>query len=275
MFLMNNRPYLPLGGETPYHKINGDTHPFFRSRRIPIFGEHVWVARIDPPTFGPKALEAIFLGVGWPCGQKAYRVQVAGAANGSLVYWSRNVYFEKKTASRAANDDDDDSDSEAPAAGGDGKQRFEDLDKSEERSRRRRQAAPESAPSLSAIGTVTFAASVLLPPAEGVPVILATKINRERLSGMGEEWAGFQRQNTVGKLVKPTDDMKILKDALASIGVKTIPFLREYGPSYSALPKWDLVAIFFVLATPIGTQPIYVCQPPCFKSTARRSTPTS
>ncbi|GAA5831435.1 hypothetical protein JCM3770_000010, partial [Rhodotorula araucariae] len=68
MFLMNNRPYAPLGGETPYHKVNGGTHSFFRSRRVPIFGEHVWVARIDPPTFGPKALEAIFLGVGWPRG---------------------------------------------------------------------------------------------------------------------------------------------------------------------------------------------------------------
>ncbi|GAA5820237.1 hypothetical protein JCM3770_006072, partial [Rhodotorula araucariae] len=99
MFLMNNRPYAPLGGEMPYHKVNGGTHSFFRSRRVPIFGEHVWVARIDPPTFGPKALEAIFLGVGWPRGQKAYRVQVAGAANGSLVYWSRD---EKRKRLRAA-----------------------------------------------------------------------------------------------------------------------------------------------------------------------------
>ncbi|GAA5823852.1 hypothetical protein JCM3770_003666 [Rhodotorula araucariae] len=263
MFLMKNRPYAPLGGEMPYHK-------------------HVWVARIDPPTFGPKALEAIFLGVGWPRGQKAYRVQVAGAANGSLVYWSRDVYFEKKTASRAAHEDDGDSGAV--------------IERNYPR-RDRRQAPSKAYPGGANVGAVTvadFGASVLSPPAEGVPVILATEIkhslngrpfpstpanvdnalssvwSRKWLSGMGEEWAGFQRQDTVGELVKPSDDMKVLntrwhqsvcgnpnepdpqvelKSRLVVQGVKTIPFLRDYGPSYTPLPKWDLVAIFLLLAT--------------------------
>ncbi|GAA5832543.1 hypothetical protein JCM3770_000866, partial [Rhodotorula araucariae] len=180
--------------------------------------------------------------------------QVAGAANGSLVYWSRDVYFEKKTASRAAHEDDGDSDGGVPAAD-DGEPRFEDLDQPEEEiappppkprkkapvierdypRRDRRQAPSKAYPGGAQVGAVTVAASVLSPPAEGVPVILATKIkhslngrpfpstpanvddalssvwSREWLSGMGEEWAGFQRQDTVGELVEPTDDMKILK----------------------------------------------------------------
>ncbi|GAA5828805.1 hypothetical protein JCM3770_005212 [Rhodotorula araucariae] len=189
---------------------------------------------------------------------------------------------------------------------------------------------PRAYPGGAQVGAVTVAASVLSPPAEGVPVILATKIKHslngrpfpstpanvddalslvwscEWLSGMGEEWAGFQRQDTVGELVEPTDDMKILKtrwhqsvrgnpnepdpqvelkSRLVVQGVKTIPFLRDYGPSYTPLPKWDLVAIFLVLATrlkvPIyqtdfakaylaarvadGPQPIYVRQLPGFE----------
>ncbi|GAA6057881.1 hypothetical protein JCM3770_001814 [Rhodotorula araucariae] len=109
MFLMNNRPYVPLGAETPYHKVNGGTHPFFHSCRDPIFDKHVWVAKIDPLTFGPKALEAIFLGVGWSHGQKAYQ---------------------KKTASCTANNTNDSDGGASTAA--DGKQRFKDLYESEE-----------------------------------------------------------------------------------------------------------------------------------------------
>ncbi|GAA5821707.1 hypothetical protein JCM3770_007230 [Rhodotorula araucariae] len=83
MFLMKYRLYVPLGGETPYHKINGGTHPFFRSRRIPICSKHVWVAKINPLTFSPKAFEAISSPPSFKIdGKEEYGYELKGTAYG-------------------------------------------------------------------------------------------------------------------------------------------------------------------------------------------------
>ena len=61
-------PVRPERRGPPYHKIRGRRHPFFD--RLPVFG--------------PKVIKCLVLGIGQPCGQKAYRVQVLSAKNRAL-----------------------------------------------------------------------------------------------------------------------------------------------------------------------------------------------
>jgi hypothetical protein len=93
---------------------------------------------------------------------------------------------------------------------------------------------------------------------------------------MNEEWIGFQQQDVVGELVPREPDMKVLgtrwhhtarvnpkaetaqlKSRLVVQGVKSIPFLSSFGPTFTPLPRWDVISLFFVLATRLKL-PVYV-----------------
>ncbi|GEM11217.1 copia-type polyprotein [Rhodotorula toruloides] len=105
---------------------------------------------------------------------------------------------------------------------------------------------------------------------------LSSIYSTEWKEGMNEEWAGFQQQDVVGDLIPREPDMKVLgtrwhhtarvdpkaetaqlKSRLVVQGVKTIPFLSSFGPTFTPLPRWDVISLFFVLATRLKL-PVYV-----------------
>ncbi|GEM05987.1 hypothetical protein Rt10032_c01g0004 [Rhodotorula toruloides] len=57
--------------------------------------------------------------------------------------------------------------------------------------------------------------------------------------------------------VDPKAETAQLKSRLVVQGVKTIPFLSLFGPTFTPLPRWDVISLFFVLATRLKL-PVYV-----------------
>ncbi|KAK4335907.1 copia-type polyprotein [Rhodotorula toruloides] len=105
---------------------------------------------------------------------------------------------------------------------------------------------------------------------------LSSIYSTEWKEGMTKEWTGFQQQDVVGDLVQHEPGMKVLgtrwhhtarvdpkaetaqlKSRLVVQGVKSIPFLSSFGPTFTPLPCWDVVSLFFVLATRLKL-PVYV-----------------
>ncbi|GEM12256.1 copia-type polyprotein [Rhodotorula toruloides] len=78
---------------------------------------------------------------------------------------------------------------------------------------------------------------------------LSSIYSTEWKEGMNEEWAGFQQQDVA--------ETAQLKSRLVVQGVKTIPFLSSFGPTFTPLPRWDVISLFFVLATRLKL-PVYV-----------------
>ncbi|GAA6021195.1 hypothetical protein JCM8202_001892 [Rhodotorula sphaerocarpa] len=89
--------------------------------------------------------------------------------------------------------------------------------------------------------------------------------------------------------VFPEEEKAQLKSRLVVQGIKTIPFLSSFGPTFTLLSRWDVVAIFFVLATRLklpvvitdfakaylgakvatGGEPVFVKQPPGYEVPGR------
>ncbi|GEM10656.1 copia-type polyprotein [Rhodotorula toruloides] len=57
--------------------------------------------------------------------------------------------------------------------------------------------------------------------------------------------------------VDPKAETAQLKSRLVVQGVKTIPFLSLFGPTFTPLPRWDVISLFFVLDTRLKL-PVYV-----------------
>ncbi|GAA5895970.1 hypothetical protein JCM6882_005575 [Rhodosporidiobolus microsporus] len=144
-----------------------------------------------------------------------------------------------------------------------------------------------------------------LPTSYKTADLLAGPLKEETRDLMQLEWHGYKHRGVIGNLVSPTKGMKILgtrwahslklddfdmgilKSRLVVQGVKSIPFLAPEvaGPTFTPLPRWDVVAIFFVLATrlrleiwitdflqaythadfPGDAEPLYIRQPPGFQ----------
>ncbi|GEM12880.1 hypothetical protein Rt10032_c34g6897 [Rhodotorula toruloides] len=104
---------------------------------------------------------------------------------------------------------------------------------------------------------------------------LSSIYSTEWKEGMNEEWAGFQQQDVVGDLIPREPDMKVLgtrwhhtarvdpkaetaqlKSRLVVQGVKTIPFLSSFGPTFTPSRVGDVISLFFVLATRLKL-PVY------------------
>jgi hypothetical protein len=92
LFLINNLPYSPNGGETPYHYLHHARNPFF-DNKTPILGQDIWIHDPDAGTFDDKSYKGIFLGVGQHRGVKGYRVQAATDRGTNRMIWSRNISF--------------------------------------------------------------------------------------------------------------------------------------------------------------------------------------
>ncbi|GAA5962135.1 hypothetical protein JCM10213_000806, partial [Rhodosporidiobolus nylandii] len=108
-FLLQNTPFVPNAGETPYHFIHGREHSFFH-RRSPVIGQRIWVNVPGAATFEDKAIECVFHGTGAGRGVKAFRVQEANAVGGNQMKWARDVFFDKhdaKDIARGADEPED------------------------------------------------------------------------------------------------------------------------------------------------------------------------
>ncbi|GAA5993674.1 hypothetical protein JCM11641_003482 [Rhodosporidiobolus odoratus] len=109
LFLTQDLPYSPNRGETPYHFLFGQHSPFFSLSKALVLGQDVWIHDPDAPTFGNKAVQGIFLGVGEGRGRKAYHVQEKGAPETNLR-WAKDVSVAKRVSeelgSRDIQDDD-------------------------------------------------------------------------------------------------------------------------------------------------------------------------
>uniref|UniRef100_A0A0K3CCD9 FGENESH: predicted gene_4.215 protein n=1 Tax=Rhodotorula toruloides TaxID=5286 RepID=A0A0K3CCD9_RHOTO len=95
LFIINNLPYLPNGGETPYHYLHHARNPFFDnlSSKTPILGQQIWIHDPDAGTFDDKSYKGIFLGVGQHRGVKGFRVQAEDDRGTNRMLWSRNISF--------------------------------------------------------------------------------------------------------------------------------------------------------------------------------------
>ncbi|GEM12883.1 copia-type polyprotein, partial [Rhodotorula toruloides] len=92
LFIINNLPYSPNGGETPYHYLHHTRNPFFGDK-TPILGQDIWIHDPDAGTFDDKSYKGIFLGVGQHRGVKGYRVQSEDDRGTNRMIWSRNISF--------------------------------------------------------------------------------------------------------------------------------------------------------------------------------------
>ncbi|GEM12751.1 copia-type polyprotein [Rhodotorula toruloides] len=92
LFIINNLPYSPNGGETPYHYLHHTRNPFFGDK-TPILGQDIWIHDPDAGTFDDKSYKGIFLGVGQHRGVKGYRVQSEDNHGTNRMIWSRNISF--------------------------------------------------------------------------------------------------------------------------------------------------------------------------------------
>ncbi|GEM12879.1 copia-type polyprotein [Rhodotorula toruloides] len=116
---------------------------------------------------------------------------------------------------------------------------------------------------------------------------LSSIYSTEWKEGMNEEWAGFQQQDVVGDLIPREPDMKVLgtrwhhtarvdpkaetaqlKSRLVVQGVKTIPFLSLFGPTFTPLR----VGIAQVAT---GGDTVFIKQPPASKFRDVKTTSTS
>jgi hypothetical protein len=371
LFLIDNLPYSPNNGETPYHYLHHHRNPFFSGAVVPVIGQEVWVHDPDAGLFDEKAYRAIFLGVGVFRGTKGFRVQRVEDKGNAKVQWSRNVQSSPGDYHRAEVDDEDDfswtieGEEEGPASvdeemparapqqvqqpppGASEERRIStppsDIGSGGPRrgSRERKQATWKTRHWEFRAGAVIVAVNIASEPQEpdeaaiiAAPVAAASKeafsiagrpkpeqpaLTKDALSsiyatewraGMDDEWEGFQKQDVVGDLVPRQEGMKILgtrwhhttrvfpedekaqlKSRLVVQGVKTIPFLSSFGPTFTPLPRWDVVAIFFVLATRLklpvfitdfakaylgakvasGGEPVFVKQPPGYEVPGRES----
>ncbi|KAK4335988.1 hypothetical protein RTBOTA2_004766 [Rhodotorula toruloides] len=95
LFIINNLPYSPNGGETPYHYLHHARNPFFDnlSSKTPILGQQIWIHDPDAGTFDDKLYKGIFLGVGQHRGVKGFRVQAEDDRGTNRMLWSRNISF--------------------------------------------------------------------------------------------------------------------------------------------------------------------------------------
>ncbi|CDR49806.1 hypothetical protein NBRC10512_003240 [Rhodotorula toruloides] len=92
LFIINNLPYSPNGGETPYHFLHHARNPFF-DNKTPILGQDIWIHDPNAGTFDDKSYKGIFLGVGQHRGVKGFRVQAADDRGTNRMIWSRNISF--------------------------------------------------------------------------------------------------------------------------------------------------------------------------------------
>ncbi|GAA5863449.1 hypothetical protein JCM3774_005294 [Rhodotorula dairenensis] len=339
LFIIDNLPYSPNGGETPYHYLHHRSNPFFTGPVVPVIGQEVWVHDPDAGVFDEKAYRGIFLGVGVFRGTKGFRVQHIDNKGSAKVHWSRNVQSSPGDLEHCTEVDDEDDfswsinggdeepaivEEEVPAGapqqvpppspGVSEERRFAAPPSSIEsggprRGSRERQQATWKASGWkkSAAGAVIVAVTIAHDPEEedetpilalpvaaasteafsisGCPVpekpastkdALTSNYSTEWREGMDKEWDGFRKQDVVGDLVPRTEGMKVLgtrwhhtvhaspeeekaqlKSRLVVQGVKTIPFLSSFGPTFTPLPRWDIVAVFFVLATRLKL-PVYI-----------------
>ncbi|GAA6034961.1 hypothetical protein JCM8097_002115 [Rhodosporidiobolus ruineniae] len=90
-------------------------------------------------------------------------------------------------------------------------------------------------------------------------------------TSIGDEFEGFQLQNAWELVPPPEEKVKTvgsrlahtirrheegiaeqLKSRLVIQGLKTFPFLQQYGPSYAPLPTWTVISIFHKLVVDNG-----------------------
>ncbi|GAA6026679.1 hypothetical protein JCM8202_002088 [Rhodotorula sphaerocarpa] len=371
LFVIDNLPYSPNGGETPYHFLHHRHNPFFSGAVVPVIGQEVWVHDPDAGVFDEKARRAIFLGVGVFRGTKGFRVQDVDDKGSARMFWSRNVQSSPGDLNRRSDFDDEDDFSWVEEEGEEDLQDVEEeaptpapsrvllpsppvsepqpqvapraplVEQDEPRrgTRERKQADWKTRHWDYRAGAVIVAVNIADEPQDSgdaaifaAPVAAASKeafshagrptpqqpastkdalssiYSTEWRKGMDEEWDGFLKQDVVGDLVPRSEGMKVLgtrwhhtarvfpeeekaqlKSRLVVQGVKTIPFLSSFGPTFTPLPRWDIVAIFFVLTTRLklpvfitdfakaylgakvatSGEPVFVKQPPGYEVPGR------